>query len=101
MSKLIRDGRVAVLVSYDFGAGWSTWNDEEDMVFNARVALAVLKESDETPEQAAEAEYPKAYHGGVDQLKVEWLPVGTAFKINEYDGSESLQLCEYTNWKIA
>ena len=27
MEKIIRDGKVAVAVSYGFGAGWSTWND--------------------------------------------------------------------------
>ncbi len=101
MSKLIRDGQVAVLVSYGFGAGWSTWNDDEDMVFNERLALAVLGESGEDPLSVAEEEYPDAYHGGVEDLKVEWLPVGTAFRINEYDGSESLQVMGSVDWKIA
>lgn len=46
MKKLIRDGKVAVLVSPGFGAGWSTWNgDDEDAIFNKRLALAVLGES--------------------------------------------------------
>ena len=26
MNKLIRDGKVAVLISPEYGAGWSTWN---------------------------------------------------------------------------
>jgi len=29
MTKYIRDGKVAVLYSPGFGAGWSTWNDDE------------------------------------------------------------------------
>lgn len=101
MGKLIRDNKVAVLVSPGFGAGWSTWNDGDDLVFNERIALAVLGESDETPLQAAKAEYPDAYHGGVENLCVEWLEVGTAFQINEYDGSESLEIADSVNWNIA
>lgn len=31
------------------------------------------------------------YDGGMDDLEIEWLPVGTRFKINEYDGKESLE----------
>lgn len=27
---------------------------------------------------------------GADQLQIEWLPEGTAFQIDEYDGSESI-----------
>lgn len=101
MSKLIRDNKVAVLVSRGFGAGWSTWNDGDDLVFNERIALAVLGESEETPVQAANAEYPDAYDGGVNDLCVEWVPVGTAFRIREYDGSESLEIAHDVDWNIA
>ena len=27
--KVVRDGKVAVLISPGFGAGWSTWADDE------------------------------------------------------------------------
>jgi hypothetical protein len=93
MDKLERDGKVAVLVSSGFGAGWSTWNcDAEGAAFNKRIALAVLGESGETPIQAAEAEYPDAYHGGICDLEVAWVTKGDRFEINEYDGSESLRV---------
>ena len=39
---------------------------------------------------AAEAEYPGAYLGGVDDLIVEWVQEGTQYEITEYDGNESL-----------
>ena len=29
MTKCIRDGKVAILYSPGYGAGWSTWNDLE------------------------------------------------------------------------
>ena len=31
MEKIVRDGMVAVAVSYGYGAGWSTWNDIDPM----------------------------------------------------------------------
>lgn len=31
------------------------------------------------------------YAGGAESLKIEWLPEGTAFQIEEYDGFETLQ----------
>jgi hypothetical protein len=37
---------------------------------------------------------------GLD-LIVEWLPEGTEFKIDEYDGAESLILKEEEVWLIA
>jgi hypothetical protein len=45
--------------------------------------------------------YPDMYTGGMDDLEVAWLPVGTAFRIHEYDGSESIEIREELNWKIA
>ena len=90
--KLERDGKVAVLVSKDYGAGWSTWNQGMDLVFNKRIALAVLGESGESAEEAAKAEYPDAYYGGVSDLIVEWVTKGIRFEIQEYDGAESLRV---------
>jgi hypothetical protein len=45
MKKLIRDGKVAVLYSPGFGAGWSTWNQElPELVFNPVIVDFVEKE---------------------------------------------------------
>lgn len=91
MERLIRDGKVAVLVSPGFGAGWSTWNGgDEGAIFNRRLALAVLGESGESKDVAAREEFPDFYHGGVEDLVVEWVSEGEQFYIDEYDGSESL-----------
>ena len=38
------------------------------------------------------------YAGGARDLEIVWLPVGTKFKINEYDGSESVQELQAVNW---
>jgi len=97
MNKIIRDGRVAVLVSRGYGAGWYTWArsaDAEAMVFCPRLVLAILKESEEDPMVVAKEEFPDEYYGGVEDLQVQWITQGQRFEIREYDGNESLHLFE-------
>ena len=93
LRKYLRDGKVAVLVSPGFGAGWATWaDDSERAAFDDDLVRAVLGEGDETPLQVAERKFPDEYHGGIRDLTVQWVPEGTGFDIREYDGSESLEL---------
>jgi hypothetical protein len=102
--KFIRDGKVAVLVSGGFGAGWSTWNyDEPQMLYDPVVAEMIDREEvnwDEV-QKYCEKQYSNAYLGGIDGLYVAWLPVGTAFRIHEYDGSETVEIRDEINWEIA
>ena len=108
MNKVIRDGKVAVLVSPGFGAGWSTWafRGEEDirdfMLFDPTLVTMVERgESAEAIESYVTAIHPHTYCGGADGLTIFWLPVGTAFRIHEYDGSESVEIRDEMNWTIA
>jgi len=108
MNKVIRDGKVAVLYSPGFGAGWSTWayNGEEDnrdfMLFDPTlVDMVENKDSTEDIETYVKSKYPHTYCGGADDLTIFWLPVGTAFRIHEYDGSESVEIRDEMDWKIA
>lgn len=87
--KLVRDGEVAVLYSPGYGAGWFSWNSDEGMLFDSEIVEAILDNNRYLAAQIAEAKYD-AYAGGVDQLQVAWLPEGTLFRIEEYDGSEHI-----------
>jgi hypothetical protein len=90
--KLEKDGKVAVLYSPGYGAGWSTWDHEnaEALTFDSEIVEAVLAEDRVKAAQIAEAKYG-GYTGGARDLRVEWLPKGTAFRIDEYDGSERIE----------
>lgn len=92
MEKMIVDGKVAVLYSPGYGAGWYTWNTTEgqQIVFDADIINDVLAGKD--PTQTAEQKYPNAYSGGCYKLEVKWLPIGTRFQIDEYDGNESVRI---------
>ena len=111
--------KVAVLVSYGFGAGWSTWNDE-DLAYDKRVVEFWLEHN--TPEfcrgasahshfhPTAEGKivknflescgYHDIYLGGYDGIRLEWVPCGTEFRITEYDGAERVETLNDTGFKV-
>lgn len=105
--KLVVDGKVAVLVSSGYGAGWSTWNGSEEMLFDKEVAEILLDKTISDEEQAAkifalcEVKYPDAYLGGVDGLHVEWVDEGDRFFIKEYDGAETIKFLNHIEYYVA
>jgi hypothetical protein len=108
VNKVIRDGKVAVLVSSGFGAGWSTWSyvGEEDyrnfMLFDPTLVTMVERgDSVEAIESYVTAIHPHTYCGGASDLTIQWLPVGTAFRIHEYDGAESVEIRDDIEWNVA
>lgn len=101
MKKLIVDGKVAVLVSPGYGAGWSTWGNPESAL-DGELAQAILDgKSEEEVAAIAESNWPGEYQGGLYQCGVVWVPENSRFNITEYDGSESLNLEHESSWQIA
>jgi len=111
--RLIHDGQVAVLYSPGFGAGWSTWANSLDveqslvaerMIFDPQIADLVDRRADgwqAQVEAVATLKYPNAYLGGLETLQVEWLPVGTQFRIVEHDGDETIETRDSVDWITA
>ena len=103
MNKLIRDGKVAVLVSPGFGAGWSTWNNGiPELLFDPELVNMVEDgTSSATIIAYCNEKYPDGYFSGAGDLSVVWLPIGTEFIIDEYDGAESIIFKEQEKWIVA
>lgn len=103
MEKIERDGMVAVLVSPGFGAGWSTWNSEhrETLCMDAEIARAVLDGDIDKAVAVAKQKCGDFYEGGARDLRVEWVKKGSAFEIDEYDGSESLHVIGCHEYLVA
>lgn len=102
IEKLIVDGKVAVLVSHGYGAGWSTWNgDDPGLIFDKTIVEHVQSGDKEAAVKRAEEIYKDGYFGGIDGLTVEWVTQGMAFEITEYDGSESLKVIGEQTYHIA
>jgi hypothetical protein len=93
MEKVIRDGKVAVLISHGFGAGWYSWNSNQELLFSPKIVEMVEQNRSNEIDKDWIMEnlgIEDVYCGGASSLKIHWLPVGTAFKVSEYDGAESL-----------
>jgi hypothetical protein len=104
---LIRDGKVAVIYSPGFGAGWSTWNIEyseygQELIFDPGLAdLLINRRSQDQIEAYVALKWNGVYTGGLEQARVEWVAQGTEFKITEHDGSESLGFRDSEEWITA
>ena len=98
MNKVIRDGKVAVLISYGYGGGFYTWGAPPEAIFDPKLVELVESEDFNGAEEYVTNTYPDAYTGGVRDLVVVWIDEGEDFIINEYDGSESIQLKSKTQW---
>jgi hypothetical protein len=90
VEKYIKDGKVGVLYSPGYGAGWSTWGQTE-MAVDKELVQAFIEGGASECCRVAKKLYPDSYLGGADDLQLEWVHVGTTFRINEYDGSESIE----------
>ena len=94
IEKLIRDGKVAVIIHPDYGSGWSSnaFEDAEMLLFDKEIALAIIHGDFDLAEQINSTKYPDHHFWDFKELKVVWIPVGEEFRIREYDGLESVQL---------
>lgn len=113
--------KVGVLISLGYGAGWSTWNHEA-MAYDKRVIEWWLEHHDadyckqlmyngmyggrESPEYRATSEFFKSigyddiYFGGYSTIELRWVPRGQFWRINEYDGMESLEFLDTSEWNV-
>ena len=102
MNKLVRDGMVAVLYSPDYGSGWYTWNREQpELLFDPGIVQLVEENKWDELKTYVTLKYPNIYDGGMWDLRVAWIPEGSMFRINEYDGDESIELKDDADWITA
>lgn len=99
MDRVIQDGKVAVLVSPGFGAGWYSWAHDESMLFDPGLVQLILNDANFDEKLGyVSTKWSDVYMGGLEGLEVRWVPVGTEFMIDEYDGSESIVYKEHNDW---
>jgi hypothetical protein len=102
MKKVIENGHVAVLVTARHGAGWYSWHDNQELLFDPEVVDMVRRKVDyhEIIEYCRE-NYSDEYYSGAAGLEVVLVPEGMRFKIDEYDGLETLVLEKDIQWIVA
>lgn len=100
MDKVIREGKVAVLVSPGYGAGWYTWNQgHEECLYDPDVVAWVENgKVGECPDLGTKYGWKYFCDGGAHQLVIEWLPLNTLFLVREYDGKEWIETADSMEW---
>ena len=103
MDKVIRDGKVAVLYSPGYGADWYSWHDKADLLYDPNIVQMVEENRRGDIPVYVTYKYPDEYVCilGAADLQIEWVPEGTAFEIDEYDGSESVRIRGDITWQVA
>lgn len=106
MNKKIVDGKVAVIICEEFGWGWYSTHHIEELVYDPYVVDLIL--SDDEDKVRKIEEYCWLQYGGpyrelytADYLTVDWVDVGSKFKIHDYDGLEQIVLEKQQKWFIA
>ena len=101
MNKLIRDGKVAVLVSPGYGAGWYSWHRNEELLYDPSIVEWIEQGDLDKINTYLELKYPNDTSLGLGDLEINWVPAGDRFRIDEYDGAESLVLESNEKWLTA
>ena len=90
------NNELGVLYSPDYGSGWSSWNSPE-LAYDKRIVEYWLNKHPNAQKMKMHLErigYHDVRMGGYNDLKIAWIPKGTIFYIDEYDGSESIETAE-------
>lgn len=107
MEKIIRDGKVAVLYSPGYGAGWYSWNNREQLLYHPTLVTMVENgeqhkiTEDLVKELLGEDEKSYVCVLGALDLEIAWISQGTQFEIEEYDGYESVRIIENSCFLVA
>ncbi len=106
VAKLKREGFVAVVLTNDYGQGYTTWMldcQRERAMFDPVVVRSVLNMEDGLGTEGLEDYLWEVYRwdGRIENLSVAWLREGSVFVIQEYDGKESLRIRSEVTWMTA
>ena len=84
---------MGILISSGFGAGWGTWYEKQEIAYDKRIVEKWINEKPSGEEMKVFLEslgYKDVYMGGYDSLVLWFVPKGTTFCIQEYDGAEGV-----------
>jgi len=101
MNKVIRDGKVAVIYSPGYGAGWYTWHQIPELIYDPVVVEMIEQDRRNEIEAYCQTHWPNVYVGDVEDLRISWIKEFRVFLIEEYDGNESIRFREDIEWLVA
>ena len=93
-----------VLVSYGYGAGWSTWYRKHASFLCTDPTLVAMAERDASEEEVSEYLLETLgddiYMGGWSDIEVIPVMEGSRIQINEYDGAESIEFLDNAGFTV-
>ena len=111
-------GEIGILVSYGYGAGWSSWSEygiklavDKRIIekFNEHIdddewcrEIGSFHDNDiktEFQNFLSSIGYDNVYLGGLKDCELVFVPQGSAIRITEYDGNENLEI-GYTDYTV-
>ena len=111
-------GEIGILVSYGYGAGWSSWSEYGIKLAVDKRIIEKFNEHIDDDEWCREIDsfhdndiktefqnflssigYDNVYLGGVKDCELVFVPKGSAVRITEYDGNENLEI-GYTDYTV-
>jgi hypothetical protein len=114
--KVVRDGKVAVLITEEYGSGWYTKHEDKRLLFLPELAAYIEKfrsnpqnKNRRLPSQDVQQilynlnENPYTdedipYCGGAQDLCIHGVPEGSEFRIQADDGNEFIVLKSEQEW---
>ena len=103
MNKVVRDGKVAVVHTNDHGAGWYSWNQIEEFLFDPTLVKMIEDKCDIEAITLYLSYQPWVGNGFIncENLTVSYVPQGLEFVVLEYDGLESIVVKNEITWTTA
>ena len=92
-----------ILISSNYGSGWSTWNSEypeykECLTNQEIIDMVEAGLEGYLIENRAKELWCRGYWGGAYSLKVYEIAVGESFFITEFEGIETVYKMSEINW---
>ena len=85
----MKENMIGIVYTHTYGAGFSTWNDTSEL--NQNLAHAIEFE-DMLAIKDILVELECSEYLEPEELSVVWVEKGTNYRIDEYDGSETVVL---------
>ena len=101
MEKVIKDGKVAVLISNDWGSGFHTYGAPLEAIFNPQLVELIENKNYNEAMEFIKKTYPNVFVYDITRLHVEWVEEGREFYITEYSGLESIVFKDEVKWITA
>jgi hypothetical protein len=106
MEKVIVEGKVAVVIHPEYGLGWSSaYPDIPELLFDPGIISLYKEKQWEKLKTYLVLKFPDVAYSYSDRdiksLVICWVRQGSKFRIEAYDGMESIVLYDDEKWIVA